>query len=121
MRIPLRNDREAPGQGRWPTSHRPTDTLCLVQYNYTKARVLCRCGFKWDLRVPVRLAVPESLQCHPGMSIDRPTNSRSALCCPECRRTLFSTDSELKACSENEFRGRCESHVRFGTVLLDRR
>lgn len=92
-----------------------------MQFNYAKTMILCRCGFKWDLCVPVGLDVPEPLVCHPGAPLARPTNSRSDICCPECRCTLFSADSRLRACIEDRLREGRERHIHFGAVVVDLR
>ena len=92
-----------------------------MRYDYTKTMILCPCGYKWDLCVSVDLTVPEPLRCHRGVPIARPTNSRSDICCPECRRTLFSADSKLRTWVEDELCRARERHVRHGTVVLDLR
>ena len=84
------------------------------------ARILCRCGHQWDLCAPVGVPVPESLRCRPtGVPIV--SNSRSDICCPMCRRTLFLTDSKLQACIEDRLREARERHVHAGTVVVDLR
>ena len=75
-----------------------------MRYNYTKAMILCRCDFKWDLCVPVGLEIPESLSCRPGKPIAERNNARSDIYCPNCRTTLFSSDQELRTRLERELR-----------------
>ena len=90
-----------------------------VQYNRTKATILCRCGLKWELCVSVGLEVPEALWCSPGEPIAKPNNARSDICCPKCRSTPFSGDPELKTRVENELRRGVGGHVHRGTVVVD--
>ena len=90
-----------------------------MRSNYTKAMILCRCGFRWNLCVPVGLAVPAPLKCSPGTPIATPVNSRSDICCPRCRAALFSTESELRNSIEGELRRRLGQHAHVGTVMVD--
>ena len=89
-----------------------------MQRNFTKARIRCGCGAEAELCVPVRLEVPESLQCSPGAPFN-PTSSRSDVFCPACRHTLFRTASEMMACIEDELRRGYAEHARYGTVAVD--
>ena len=90
-----------------------------MQHNTTEAMILCRCGFRWDLCVPVGMEVPEALRCPPGEPIARPSNARRDICCPKCRSTLFSSDPKLRFRVETELRRGVGGHVGRGAVVVD--
>ena len=90
-----------------------------MRYNYTKAMILCRCDFKWDLCVPVGLEIPESLRCRPGKPIAERNNARSDIYCLNCRTTLFSSDQELRTRLERELRRGFTKSVHRGTIVVD--
>ena len=93
-----------------------------MRHDYVKVVVRCRCGFDWDLCVPVQLAVPDPLRCRPGGSIAPPTGAvRADICCPRCRFGLFASDPELIEAVEGALRRGRGSHVRDGAVIVDRR
>ena len=88
----------------------------LVRHDCTKAKIVCRCGYEWDLCVPVGLTVPEPLWCRPGRSIVLST--RSDIGCPGCGFTLFRSEHELRSCIEDELCRAREHHARYGTVVV---
>lgn len=85
----------------------------------TKAKIVCRCGYEWELCVPVDLSVPDALWCRPGRSIM--SNTRSDIGCPRCGLSLFKSEHELRSCIEGELRAARERHARYGTVVVRRR
>lgn len=89
-------------------------------HNFVKAIIRCRCGFEWQLCVPVALTVPGPLRCRPGASIALPDRAvRSDICCPRCRNPLFGSDPVLIGRVEDELRRGRSTHVHAGTVVVD--
>lgn len=86
---------------------------------FVRVTIRCRCGFEWVLCVPVGVAVPGPLRCHPGAPIGMPGVARIDICCPKCRSTLFANDPALRSCVEDELRRGRGTHVRAGTVVID--
>ena len=90
-----------------------------MQEDRCKTRLVCWCGYEWNIGVLVGWTVPA---CQPAVhGVGGDGGSRSDVFCPECRRTLFSGFAELRACVENELRSALRSHVRAGTVVVDLR
>lgn len=82
----------------------------------TKAKIVCRCGYEWDLCVPVDLTVPEPLWCLPGQSIV--SSTRSDIGCPRCGFTLYGSEHKLRASIEDELQRARWHHARYGTVVV---
>lgn len=88
--------------------------------DYVRTVIRCRCGYRWDLCVPVAVAVPGPLRCRPGPSIVPPNGTvRSEICCPQCRLPLFASDPALIERVEDSLRRGRGTHVADGAVILD--
>lgn len=88
--------------------------------DYVRTLIQCRCGYRWDLCVPVAAAVPGPLRCRPGPSIVPPNGAvRCEICCPRCRLPLFASDPALIERVEDSLRRGRGMHVADGAVVLD--
>ena len=88
--------------------------------DFVKVLIRCRCGFEWDLCVPVALAVPGPLRCRPGPSIVPPNGTvQHEICCPRCRFPLFGSDPVLIERVEEVMRRGRGTHVADRAVIID--
>lgn len=88
--------------------------------DFVKTLIRCRCGFEWELCVPVALAVPGPLRCRPSPSIVPPNGTvRHEICCPRCRLPLFGSDPMLIERVEDMMRRGRGTHVADRAVIID--
>lgn len=87
---------------------------------WVSVTVICACGSRWSLCVPVALAVPAPLRCFPGGTpVVQGGSIRHDICCPHCRCSLFGSERLLRDAVESELRRGRGTHVHAGSVVLD--